>query len=333
MLTTSMRKIAGFAVLALSLCAITVHAEDLAGRVKKAVQKSTLNQPGTRPFHLKAVLAPSYDRDNGSDRTGEIEIWWESPTKWRREVRCPVFHQVEIVNEGRVWQKNDGDYFPEWLRQTAIELINPIPRLQEVLDQIKDAEVRTTMGTTYITWMIPSSNGETQSLMGATVAISDNSGLLFYGGGFGWGGLFHDYKDFHSRMVPQTVAVGSPEVTAKITTLEDLNDTPDLLAPSTAGGDTQPLETVLIDEPTLRKSLLPMQTPTWPPLKDGPLQGAVTTEIAVDRTGNVRDMGTIVSNNPGVDDVARQQIEQMRFEPYQLNGLAGPGGFKSNSIL
>ena len=300
---------------------LSVHGEDLSGRIRKAVQRSTLNQPGTKPFHLKATLAPSYERDNSSGRTGEIEIWWESPTKWRREVHCPVFKQVEIVSDGHIWQKNDGEYFPEWLRQTAIEIINPIPSLQEILEQIKGAEVRDRMGTTYITWMIPSSDGKVQSWMGATVAITDNSGLLFYGGGSGWGGLFHDFTDFHGRMVAQTVAVGSPEVTAKITMLEDLHDVSNLFDLTVAGGDAQPLETVLVDEPMLRKNLLPMQAPAWPPLKDGPLQGTITTEIIVDRSGKVRDLGTLVSTNPGINDIARQQIEQMQFQPFQQNGV------------
>jgi TonB family protein len=316
----TMHKAFSFTLLALCLFGARSHAEDQARRIKKAVEKSTLDQPGTKPFHLKAVLAPSYARDSDSGRTGEIEIWWESPTVWKREVKCPIFHQVQVVNNGRVWQKSDGDYFPEWLRQTAVELIHPIPRLPEVLDQIKSAEVKDLMGTTYITWMIPSSDGTAQSWMGATVAITDNSGLLFYGGGSDWGGLFHDFADFHGRLVPRTVAVGSPEVTAKITVLEDLQDSPGLFDTSAVGGDPQILETEHLDEPTLRKNLLPMKAPVWPALKDGPLEGTVTTEIVVDRTGKVRDVGTLVSTNPGVDDVARAQIVAMRFQPLEQNG-------------
>ena len=46
------------------LCAAAVsHAEDMAHMVKKAVDRSTLDQPGTKPFHLKATLAPSFWAD------------------------------------------------------------------------------------------------------------------------------------------------------------------------------------------------------------------------------------------------------------------------------
>ncbi len=102
-------------------------AEKDAKTVKKAVERSTLDQPGTKPFHLKAVLTPSFERDKDSGRTGEVEIWWTSPTQYRRELRSPEFHQISIVNNGKEWQKNEGDYFPEWLREVAVELIDPIP--------------------------------------------------------------------------------------------------------------------------------------------------------------------------------------------------------------
>ena len=92
----------------------------MTGQVKKAVEKITLDQPGTKPFHLKAAYTPSFERDKESHRTGDVEIWWESPTRWRREVRSPEFHQIVIVDGARQLQKNEGDYFPEWRRELAV---------------------------------------------------------------------------------------------------------------------------------------------------------------------------------------------------------------------
>ncbi|MGA7695297.1 MAG: hypothetical protein WCA76_09725 [Candidatus Sulfotelmatobacter sp.] len=136
------------------VCLTLGHAENLVKEVKKAVERSTLNQAGTKPFHLKASLAPSFDRDKASGLTGEVEIWWSSPTKWRRELRSPEFHRIEIVVDGaRDWQKSEGDYFPEWLRETAIELIDPVPPIDQVLEHVKTAEVRHLMGQTNIDWI------------------------------------------------------------------------------------------------------------------------------------------------------------------------------------
>ncbi len=82
------------------------QAENLVKDVKKAVERSTLDQAGTKPFHLRAVLAPSFEQDKGSGRTGEVEIWWASPTQWKREVRSVGFHQIEIVDAAHEWQKS-----------------------------------------------------------------------------------------------------------------------------------------------------------------------------------------------------------------------------------
>lgn len=308
------------AVCGLGAGAVRSHAEDVASRVKKAVAKSTLNQKGTRPFHLKAVLAPSFERDNGSGRTGSIEIWWKSPTEWRREVTCPVFHQIQVVNGDRTWQKNDGDYFPEWLRETSVALIEPIPNLPEVLKEMETGEVKDLMGSTYVQWMIPSTNGQTPSWMGATVALNDGTGLLFYDGGFAWGALYKDYRDFHGRMVAQIVTHGSPEVTAKMQTLEELKETPGIFDVMASGGDAHLLQTLPISESALRQNLLPIEDVHWPAVKDGPLVGAITAEIVVDREGKVREVGTVVSTNQALSDAARQQMEAMRFKPFLLNG-------------
>lgn len=108
------------ALLGLSVFGLT---KDPADAIKKAVERSTLDQPGTKPFHLKAVLAPTRASDQGSSRTGEVEIWWASPTRWRREVRSPNFHQIAIVNGSQEWQKTGGDYFPEWLREVAVAVM------------------------------------------------------------------------------------------------------------------------------------------------------------------------------------------------------------------
>ena len=291
--------------------------------VKRAVERCTLNHAGTMPFHLKAVLAPSLDRDRGSNRTGEVEYWWTSPTQWRREVRSPEFHQIAIVNGEKEWQKNDGDYFPEWLRETSVALIEPVPSLKEVLKQVEESDARKLMGTTHFSWMMMSTDGNVQKGMGAGLAIRDSNGLLQNGSGLGWGGEFKDHQNFHGRMVARTLHVGSPEVTAKVTMLEDLRDNPaDFFDAGAGGGDAVLLRTLMVDEITLRKNLAPMEPVVWPALQDGPLEGAITTEIVVDRTGTVREVGSILSDNPGLSETAGKFIGSMRFQPYLQNEVA-----------
>ena len=299
------------------------HAKDATARIRKAVERSTLNQIGTKPFHMKAMLAPTKASERAANRTGTVEIWWAAPDLWRRELHSPEFQQIEIVNGAREWQKNDGDYFPEWLREVAVALIDPVPSLDKVLAQVDSGEEKKLMGMSHFSWMMMSSNGSVEKGMGGALAIDDKTGLLLYGGGFGWGGEFKEPKNFHGRMVAQTVRSGSsPEVTAQVTLLDDLKDpSPDLFDAAKAGGDAQLLKTVLVDELTVRKKLLPADPPAWPPLPDGPREGVLTTAVTVDRAGKVREVGTIVSDNPAIADAAREFIASMHFQPYVDNGV------------
>ena len=309
------------ALLVLFIVASFSYAKDDASKVRKIIERSTLNQPGTKPFHLKAVIAPSR-ADRGADRTGEVEIWWASPTEWKREVRSPEFHQIAIVNGSEEWQKNEGDYFPEWLRETAVALVEPVPDPDHALKMVNEADVKTMFGNTYYAWMTMSTDGNVEKGMGATIAVTDKTGLLFYCGDLGWGALFKDYKNFHGRMVAMTLTHGTPEVTARVTTLEDLRDAPaGLFDAAASGGDVPLLQTVIVEEKVLRKNLLTMDSVLWPPLKDGPLEGVMTTEIVVDRGGRVREIGTIVTDNNAMSEAARKIIATMQFAPYLKNGV------------
>ena len=315
-----MYRLVALLLVTLSL-SLSSYADDGEKMVRKAVEHSTLNQPGTKPFHLKAELAPSRESDRATNRTGTVEIWWASPTQWKREVRSPEFHQVEIVNGSSDWQKNEGEYFPEWLREISVALINPVPQLDQVLQQVKDADVKRMMGSTYYSWITQNKVGDIQGGIGASVALTDNTGLLFYGGDVGWGGIFHDYQNFHGRMVARKVGVGSPEVTAQVTTLEDLKDNPSTLFESPKEDSSSPLlRTLIVAQTSLGKNVIPVDPPSWPALKDGPLEGTITTKVTIDRAGKVHEVGTVLANNPGVTDIARDYFANMQFKPYLDNG-------------
>ena len=298
------------------------RAEDPSSIVKKAIEKSTLDQQGTRPFHLKATCAPTNARNNDSHRTGEIEIWWESPTKWRREVRSPEFHQIAILNGSHQWQKNEGYYFPDWLREVTLAVIHPVPLpIDVLLQRVKTAQLRHLMGQTNIDWEKTTTFDDAQSNGRGHLALMDNSGLIFYTGGPGWSGEYKNFEDFHGRMIARTVASGYIEVTAKIDTLEDLavpaNDFFDADAP---GGDSQQIETVMLDEDTLRQRLSSGKPFVWPPAANGPFEGMVGTDIVLDRSGKIREMTPPVSDNPAMRDAAEQQFRAMQFRPVLRNG-------------
>jgi len=208
-----MRELFCIGIFAISIFSLPAVAENMAGKVRKAIERGTLNQAGTKPFHLKATITPSFERDKDTGRNGTVEIWWASPNQWKREIRSPDFHQVEIFSNDHDWQKNEGEYFPEWLRETAVQLINPLPSADEVLEHVKTAETKNYFaGQTNIEWTVTTGTVEVRNIQRFIVALQPSTGLLLYTYGFGWGAEFKEYRDFHGRMVARTVNVGTPQV-------------------------------------------------------------------------------------------------------------------------
>ena len=242
----------------------------------------------------------------------------------------PEFHQIEILDGEHRWQKNEGDYFPEWLRELAVAIVRPVPiPMDALLQRVKTGEVRNMRFPTKVNGQISfieqtnidwePSNGSRDAQINSKGDLALLNGQLFYTGGLGFSGQYHDFKDFHGRMVAYTVSSGYVEVTAKVSLLEDLGTVPAELFDATVPGGDAPIETVVLDETALRSNVLQGKQFTWPALQNGPLEGVVWTEVALDRTGKIREISPI-ADNPGVKDAAEQGFRSMQFKPFLHNG-------------
>ena len=95
-----------------------------------------------------------------------------------------------------------------------------------LLQRVKTAEIKhmklppnaqgVVFEQTNVNWEPAAGLGDEQSNGKGYLALNNQTGLLFYTGGPGWGGLYHDFKNFHGRMIAYTVAAGYVEVTAKV---------------------------------------------------------------------------------------------------------------------
>jgi hypothetical protein len=287
---------------------LSVVGADWRDQIRSAVEKSTLDQPGTPPFHLRADLSPYRPGIEPASLTGTIEIWWVSPTQWKREIQSPQFHQLAIMNDGKEWQHNDGDYFPESLREMTDDLLHPVPDLDRVLDESGGAA----------SWQSFSTDGSVRKSVGCGLSVSV---VLTFGTCTGWGGEFSDFKPFGNRLIARTINAGDPHATARITLLEILDPSIVSFTPPSNTPGSPLIQTVALDELTLRKNLLPGPPPQWPVVEDGPFDGLLTTTyVLVDRAGAVRDIGMLLSDNPRLNDSAKNFISGMHFKPFVFNG-------------
>ena len=128
--------------------------------VRDAALRSTLASPGAAPFHLQAKI--SDEKEHDPQLYADVEEWWESPTRWRREFHSRSFSQILIVNGEKVQEQDSGPVFPELLRNLTVELVDTVPRFDQLV-----ALHQTVLkpdgkpGQIKATWTIPGTDGTT----------------------------------------------------------------------------------------------------------------------------------------------------------------------------
>jgi hypothetical protein len=81
-----------------------------------------------------------------------------------------------------------------------------------------------------------------------------------------------------------------------------------------------PLQTIRADEQTLRSLAVNAPEIVWPPVRSGAEKGTLSLYICLDREGHVREVYELNSSNPGLSDVARDQVMKWQFKPATNNG-------------
>jgi hypothetical protein len=87
----------------------------------RALQKSSLTFNG-KPFHAVMNIG-----EPGTEYSGRIEVWWVEKSKYRLILSSPKFNQEKIVNGDRISEKNEGDYYPRWLENFVLAILDPLP--------------------------------------------------------------------------------------------------------------------------------------------------------------------------------------------------------------
>jgi outer membrane biosynthesis protein TonB len=289
-----------------------------------AVQQSKLTLAGGTPFHLKAHITnagaarPEYSAD--------VEEYWVSPEKWRRTVQSAGFSQTLVVNGGKVSEKLTGDYYPFWLRDLVTALFDPLPMVDQLRAMRGQLE-------------IPEDSAKSNSCLNMQfkVGVAPAQNSLIYAFCFGGkGGLlqavltpgykaqFADYQPFRKQMAARTIkAEFAPglSLTARVTELAELSSVDEkLFAIETATPTAEPMKTSQVGEDSAR--LLALNTPpiVWPAVREGKTAGVMSLYISSDRSGLVREVWPLASNNAELNEAAREQILRWQYKPYTNGG-------------
>ncbi len=316
--------IVGLALVCESLAgdAKTVPLADVA---RHAVEQSKLTSPGSSPFHLKARIVETTNPD--STYKGEIEEYWVSPEKFRRTVTSPGFSQTLVVNGDKVWEQDKGDYFPWWLHDLVTAIFDPLPML-ESLEKL-NAQMQKPSGSEH-----SNSCARMQTKVG--VAPAENSAFLVFcfegSHGLlesaitpGYSCEFKDYSDFKNKRIARRLVI-DPEpgttIEARTTELDEIKN-PDeaLFAVDQPTPPADRVNRLTVTDATVRS--LSSSTPDviWPAVRGGKTSGVLSMYISVDRKGHVREAWPLNSDNPGLDDSAREQVMKWELKPAKMHDV------------
>ncbi len=280
--------------------------------------RSTLAEPGARPFYLKATIT---DKDDArSQFTGTVEEYWLSPAKWRRVITLRDFSQTRIVNGDQIYEKNNGDYFPTTSEMLANEIVDPLPKSAvDLMNQLglTGAEPGSGQGQCMVEKYFNNSEGrETRVLL----AYDCNTGLLFYL----WSptccyGVMTDYRKFHNKMVAH--ATKDNPINIRIDTLKDL-DSPDesLFAIAQPTPTDKRLVTENLTETQVQTFLVSKAEVQWPQGKKSD-DKSMTVNVVIGRDGRVKEAKTYSRVDNEVEDAALTAVTKWTFQPQIVDGV------------
>ncbi len=293
----------------------------LGNAVDTAVDMSNITADGARPFHLRVSISEPENPD--SPYQGSIEEWWVSATQWRREIADKDgMRQTIVVTGGKETEKDEGNYFPLWLRSFVSAIFAPIPNLDAwrqngaTIDQITMPNGAQSDPTVRAQSKIGTGDRATDAFSNVSF---DRDGRLEFFGSPRYSMEFHNYKTFGKKQFPRQF-VDDPEpgtrLVADVQVLEDE-------AKSTPAADRySPLNTsddIFESTPanSLQMEMLTADNPpiVWPAVRSGNVHGHLALYISADREGNVREAWPLNSDNAGLDDPAREQVRKWKLKP------------------
>lgn len=313
-------------LLATSVCLPAQEAQEagkqitISEAVEHALQQSKLTVAGGKPFHLKAHIAasgktqPEYEAD--------VEEYWASPETWRRTVKAKDFSQILVVNGDKLSETLTGDYYPFWLHDLVTALFDPLPMAEQLKRMRGQLEIPedSTKSNSCLNMESKVGIAPAQSTVSYVFCFGGQLGLLQAAVTPGYRAQFADYQPFKEKLVPRTISAEfAPGLTiaAKITELAEVahpDETKFAIEKPTPAADQ--MKSSQVGEDSTRVLALSTPNIAWPAVREGKTSGLLTLYISTDRSGHVREVWPLNSDNPSLNEAARQQVLQWRYKPY-----------------
>ncbi len=286
--------------------------------LERARQLSDIRGPGAHPFRLKAAF--SFIDDELETFHGTYTEYWESDSKWRKEIVVGLSKKIEIANDRKLWEIESDPVLPEKALRAefAAELFPMLrDRLEfESVDNVPDRQNPRCVVTK------PSvSNKEKSTLCfdqvtGAIVKRIVPQWTRYHLADFAC--TYGEFKKFGERSFPFEIACrqdGHRQIELHVSELAaNFNDTN------------------LFDPPGMGAVELghcaAAEVPAQPAYTPAPLQPAgirdrmqpVTLRLIVDKEGKPGNIQVVRPLNKSLDEQAVGVVGRWRFKPATCNG-------------
>jgi hypothetical protein len=285
----------------------------------RALKASSLTYKG-KPFHAVMEIGSA-----AAEYSGRIEVWWVNETKYRVVLTSPKFSQEKIVNGDKVLEKNQGDYYPRWLENFVLAVLDPVPMVKNfggrggtvmlgpsITNSCLRRDDRPGNITDQMTWGVVCFSGSEPHLASVLTMNVDLN--------------FKDWRGFGKKQIAHTIETSVLDykpVTGKITVLDELKQ-PDeaMFAVSSPTPASERIATAFVS--TLKEESLIETAPSieWPPVREGKTEGYMIVYARTDRTGQVRETAKHNSDQPGLESYGMEQALRYKFKPLVVDGEA-----------
>ncbi|CAN5669163.1 hypothetical protein BH10ACI4_BH10ACI4_34870 [soil metagenome] len=292
---------------------------DAEAALDRALKTSSLTFQG-KPFHAVMEIGTA-----GTLYSGRVEVWWAGETKYKLIVTSPQFSQEKVVNGDLVSEKDTGDYYPRWLENFVLAILDPVPMAknfrghggavmlgEQITGSCLRRDDRPGGITDQLTWGMVCFSGSEPRLESV---LTTNMSIQF-----------RDWKKFEKKHVARTYetdVLDYKPVIGRMTALEELKSLDEAtFAIAVATPADQRIATSFVS--TLKEESLVEKAPVieWPAVREGKTEGYMIVYARTDRTGQVRETAKHNSDQPGLEQFGMEQALRYKFNPLIVDGAA-----------
>lgn len=97
----------------------------LTARLQQTAAESTLDQPGTQPWHLKLDLQ-LFDAKGAPTEVGSVEEWWADSQNYRLSYVSPSFNGTELHVDDKVYRTTSAGFEPALFDDMLEQVLHPL---------------------------------------------------------------------------------------------------------------------------------------------------------------------------------------------------------------